>query len=117
MLFQVSAWVFSLSTMVSPLIPKAISFLVATFVKYWGNKRWAFEKYGEGSIKKEVFQFFIVTLVGLAIDIASFYYFTKILGPQFQTPAKVWTELSIILAALAAASWNFLGYKFVVFKK
>ena len=30
---------------------------------------------------------------------------------------KSWQEVSIILAALVAAAWNFLGYKFIVFKK
>ncbi len=116
-IFQLSTWLFSLSIIVSPLIPKAISFLIATFAKYWGNKHWAFEKHGKESIKKEVIQFFTITFVGLALDVASFYYFTKVLGPQFQAPVKVWTELSIILAALSAALWNFLGYKFIVFKK
>ena len=116
-MFQLSAWLFSLSLVVSPLIPKGISFLIATSAKYWGNKHWAFEKNDKEGIKKEIIQFFTITLVGLALDVAAFYYFTKILGPQFQTPIKVWTELSIILAALTAASWNFLGYKFVVFKK
>jgi len=116
-IFQLSTWLFSLSIIVSPLIPKATSFLIATLTKYWGNKHWAFEKHGKESIKKEVIQFFTITLVSLALDVASFYYLTKVLGPQFQAPVKVWTELSIILAALSAALWNFLGYKFIVFRK
>lgn len=116
-IFQLSAWLFSLTIVVSPLIPKAISFLVATFVKYWGNKHWAFENHQKENIKKEVLQFFAVTLIGLVLDVAAFYYFTKMMGPQFEIPVKVWTELSIVFAALAAAIWNFLGYKFLVFKK
>jgi hypothetical protein len=39
------------------------------------------------------------------------------MGPQFSIQTKIWEELSIILAALVAAIWNFLGYKFIVFKK
>jgi putative flippase GtrA len=99
------------------LILKAISFLVATFVKYWWNKYWAFEKHEKDGIKKEAAQFFAVTLVGLALNVGSFYYFTKIMGPQFSMQVRLWTEFSIILAALVAAVWNFLGYKFIVFKK
>jgi putative flippase GtrA len=101
---------------ISPLFSKAISFIIATLTKYWANKHWAFEKHEKEGIK-EMAQFFIVTLIGLALDLLAFYYFIKIMGPQFQMPVKVWTELSIILAALAAALWNFLGYKFIVFKK
>ena len=116
-IFQLVTWLLSLMMTANPLIPKAISFLIATFAKYWGNKYWVFEKNGKDGIKKEVIQFFIITLVGLALDVGSFYYFIKIIGPQFGMPFKVWQELSIILAALVAALWNFLGYKFLVFKK
>lgn len=96
---------------------KTVSFLIATAIKYWFNKTWAFEKTEKNGIKKEALQFFAITLVGLAINVASFYYFTKVMGPQFQMPAEIWTELSIIFSALTAAIWNFLGYKFIVFKK
>jgi putative flippase GtrA len=118
------------------IIIKTVSFLVATFAKYWLNKYWAFgsavnggvlgslgglQEDFKGSIKKEtlieVAQFFFITLAALLVNVASFFYFTKILGPQFQIPEKIWTELSIILSALVAASINFLGYKFLVFKK
>ncbi len=99
------------------LIFKAISFLVATFVKYWWNKYWAFEKMEKEDINKEAIQFFAVTLAGLILNVGAFYYFTKILGPQFSMPIKTWTELSVIFAALVSAAWNFLGYKFIVFKK
>ncbi|MFH1762263.1 MAG: GtrA family protein [bacterium] len=115
-IFQLSAWLFSMVIIINPLVSKGISFLVATLVKYWGNKHWAFEKHEKEGIK-EMTQFFIVTFVGLGLDLAAFYYFIKIMGPQFQMPADVWTELSIILAAAVAFLWNFLGYKFIVFKK
>lgn len=116
-IFQFVAWLLSLAITANPLIPKAISFLAATFAKYWGNKYWAFEKNEKEGLNKEIAQFFIVTLAGLALDLGSFYYLINIMGPQFGMPFKVWQELSIILAALVAALWNFLGYKFIVFKK
>jgi len=100
-----------------PLISKSISFLVATFLKYWGNKYWTFGKYEGEDINKEIIQFFIITSVGLIVDVASFYYFTKIMGPQFAISSAIWIKLSVIFAAITAALWNFLGYKFLVFKK
>src|SRR3989344_5833308 len=62
-------------------------------------------------------QFFMVTLVGLVIDVGFFYYFTKITGPQFGASNALWIKISVIFAAIMAAIWNFLGYKFLVFKK
>ena len=115
--YQFSAWIFGLFILISPLISKSISFLAATVVKYGGNKLWVFEKNGKDGIKKEVVQFFTITLIGMIIDVATFYYFTKIVGPQFSMQPKIWEELSIIFAALVAALWNFLGYKHIVFKK
>jgi putative flippase GtrA len=116
-IFQLSVWFFSFFIIISPLISKGVSFFVATVAKYWGNKNWAFEKKGKDGIKKEIVQFFAITLIGMLLDISAFYYFTKIMGPQFSMPDKVWTELSIIFSALVAAIWNFSGYKFFVFKK
>ncbi|MBI3631380.1 MAG: GtrA family protein [Candidatus Staskawiczbacteria bacterium] len=102
---------------ISPVISKGISFLISTSIKYWGNKHWTFEKPEKDGIKKEIFQFISVTVVGLGLDVGSFYYFTKIMGPQFSAPENIWIKLSVIFAALVAAIWNFLGYKFLVFKK
>jgi len=99
------------------LIFKGISFLLSTSLKYWGNKHWAFEKHEKETPLKEISQFFIVTLIGLALDTGSFFYFTKIMGVQFSLTPHLWTEFSVIFAAIIAAVWNFTAYKFLVFKK
>jgi putative flippase GtrA len=96
-----------------PLFLKAFSFFIATIIKYLTNKHWSFEKHEGG----EVVQFFVVAIVGLLINVVSFYCATEIIHPQFGISAVLWTESSIIFAALVAAAWNFLGYKFIVFKK
>jgi putative flippase GtrA len=95
---------------------KAVSFLIAVVIKYIGNKQWVFNKTEKESIK-ELAQFLIVTLVGMGFNVSAFYCATEIIQPQFNMSAQIWTELSIIFAALVAAVWNFLGYKFLVFKK
>ncbi|MEK7540909.1 MAG: GtrA family protein [Patescibacteria group bacterium] len=117
-LFEFLVWIFSLSLApISPIISKATSFLISTYIKYWGNKHWTFEKTEKEGIGQEVFQFIIVTVIGLGIDVGAFFYFIKIMGPQLGAPEDVWIKLSVIFAALVAAIWNFLGYKFMVFKK
>jgi putative flippase GtrA len=91
----------------NPLTSKSISFLVATAIKYWGNKHWAFKKPEKDGIIKEIIFFLVVTIVGLAIDIAAFTFFSF----------YIWESASVILAAIIAAGWNFTAYKFLVFKK
>jgi len=97
-----------------PLSFKTISFLIATFIKYLFDKYWTFEKYGKEGINREVIQFFMVAIVGALLNVVSFYYLAKI---RTGISANLWIELSIILAAVASGVWNFLGYKFLVFKK
>lgn len=117
-IFEFLVWFFStLVIAVNPIISKGVSFLVSISIKYWGNKYWAFGKHEKKGLFREVSQFFIVTAVGLAIDTGSFFYFTKIIGPQFNLTPHIWTQFSVIFAALISAAWNFLGYKFIVFKK
>ena len=97
-----------------PLLLKTISFIIATFVKYVSDKYWTFEKNGRDGMHKEIAKFFMVAILGLLINVASFYFFSRI---KTGLPVKTWQELSIILAALVVAIWNFCGYKFIVFKK
>ena len=101
------------------LFVKAISFIFATFIKYFSDKYWTFSArggsaWGGEKIHIEMIKFFAVAVLGLLINVASFYFFSKI---NIGATAKIWQEASIIFAALVTAIWNFCGYKFLVFKK
>lgn len=119
--FEWSLWILSLIVLIDPLALnlalKGISFLLATVIKFWGNKYWAFAKHEKDNIHKEAMYFFCITLIGLIIDVTVFYYCTRVLGPQFELSAAIWLKSSVIFAALAAALWNFIGYKHFVFRK
>lgn len=95
---------------------KGASFLVATLGKYWGNKFWAFEKPEMAGAKKEFTQFFAVTLVGLGINVVIASLVVNVIGPQFELPTIIWANIGAIIAAICSSVWNFLGYKFIVFK-
>jgi putative flippase GtrA len=96
---------------------KGISFIAATCGKYFADKLWAFEKTGKEGIGKEFSQFFLVTLVGLGLNVAMASFLVNSLGPQFGLNAEVWANIGGIGAAFAVTAWNFVGYKFIVFKK
>lgn len=114
--------VFNLLFFIFPaqIIIKAVSFLVAATIKYFGNKHWVFEKHGKEDINREVGQFLIITLVGLAINVGVFYcatIATMHLCIGAVCSANLWREISVIFALGVTAIWNFCGYKFIVFKK
>lgn len=96
---------------------KGISFLIATSVKYLGSKFWIFEKFEVDISLKEIIQFLAVTLIGLGINVGVASFLVNVLGPQFAVTKISWASISAIIAGLSSASWNFIGYKFIVFKK
>ena len=104
-----SGWAYSLF--------KAISFIGGTTNSYFWNKLWTFEKKESQERKKEIFKFFIVAGVGFAINVIIASLVVNVLGPQFGLSARVWGILGAVVATLCGMTWNFLGYKFVVFKK
>jgi len=95
---------------------KGISFIVATCAKYFGDKFWAFEKMGKEGIHKEFGQFFIVTLIGLGLNIGVASFVVNVIGPQFGMSETLWANIGGIAAAFGVTAWNFIGYKFIVFK-
>ena len=95
---------------------KGISFVVATTFKYPLNKFMAFEQNSKKGMLKEYITFFIVTLIGFAIDVAIA---TKVVGggALYGLSGKSWGIVGGIAGALVVFIWNFVGYKFIVFKK
>ena len=116
-IMNILIWIFGQATGWAFNVFKGISFLGATLAKYFGNKFLAFEKTEVEGVEKEFTQFFIVTLVGLAINVAVASLIVNQVGPQFGITPQVWANVGGIGAAIAGSAWNFLGYKFVVFKK
>ncbi|MGB9743374.1 MAG: GtrA family protein [Minisyncoccales bacterium] len=94
----------------------AISFVVATTMKYIADKYWVFEKKEKDQVGVEFSKFFIITLIsgGIQVSVASliFAFLGGFLGPEI-----VGANIGKILGIAVASIWNFLGYKFIVFKK
>ena len=116
-IMNILIWIFGQATGLAFNVFKGISFLGATLAKYFGNKFLAFEKTGTASLTGEFTQFFVVTLVGLAINVGVASLIVNQIGPQLGITPEAWANIGGIGAAIAGSAWNFLGYKFVVFKK
>ncbi len=94
---------------------KGISFLIALGNSYAWNKFWTFEDKSTSDIKKEFFQFTVVSVIGFLINVGSDYVFVNMISPFAGMPEKTWAQFSAMLASAIALIWNFLGYKFIVF--
>jgi putative flippase GtrA len=96
---------------------KGISFLVATTNSYFWNKHWTFRKRGGVFAPGEFSKFLVVTTIGFSINVGIASVVVNIIGPQFGMGAKMWANVGAFTAVLFAWIWNFLGSKFIVFKK
>lgn len=94
---------------------KSISFIVANINSYFWNKYWTFHQ--EEKKKTEFFQFFIVSVVGFIVNVVSASTVFKFIPPVAGLSYEQWALISAIIGSIAGLAWNFLGYKFIVFKK
>lgn len=98
-------------------IYKAISFVIANINSYYWNKYWTFQKEGTRDEKSNFVQFFIVSLVGFIINVLA----ASITFTFVNASTAISTDQAGLLGAIAGSiiglAWNFVGYKFIVFKK
>ena len=93
-----------------------VSFLCATTNSYFWNKFWTFKKEGQMT-GSNFLQFLVVSGIGWGINTGILVLVTSLVPPMFGLSAGAWANLAKLGAIFVSMIWNFLGYKFIVFKK
>ncbi|NQV00883.1 MAG: GtrA family protein [Parcubacteria group bacterium] len=101
---------------------KAISFAAAVINSYFLNKFWTFKASdaSDKSVKKigkEFFTFIIISLIGLGLNNLMASLIVNWAGPQWGISENLWANIGAITASFIAMFWNFMGYKFIVFRE
>jgi putative flippase GtrA len=99
---------------------KATSFLCAVIFSYFFNKYWAFRDNKQTGQAKQFSQFLFVSVIGMVINVSAASIFVNYIAPgiTFVTlSGKLWGNLGAVCGSAAGLLWNFVGYKFWVFKK
>lgn len=99
---------------------KAFSFLCAVTFSYFFNKHWAFRDKKKTEQGKQFSQFLSVSIVGMIINVATASLVVTYIGPAvtfIAISSKLWGNLGAVGGSAVGLVWNFLGYKFWVFKK
>ncbi len=91
---------------------KSVSFLVAVTNSYFWNKLWTFQS-EEGSF----IQFFAVSIVGFGLNVGVASLIVNVMGPVGTMSPELWANIGALAAVVISLVWNFIGYKFIVFKK
>jgi putative flippase GtrA len=96
---------------------KGIAFLGAVTNSYFWNKHWSFSKKDSTSSEKEFALFLSVSVVGAILSIGMVHILVNTIGSPSGVSPNAWANLANVGATLIVLMWNFLGYKFIVFKK
>ncbi len=101
---------------ISFAIFKSTSFVLATINSYVWNKYWSFQDKESSDILQEFGKFVLVSSVGLVLNVIVATIVKSLHGLTSLDP-KTWAAISAMVASVAVLTWNFIGYKFLVFKK
>jgi putative flippase GtrA len=94
---------------------KAGSFIVANINSYFWNKYWTFNQTGEK--KTEFLQFFLVSILGFIINVTVASLVFHLGNPTGDLAQGQWGLIGAAMGSIVGLAWNFIGYKFFVFKK
>lgn len=97
-------------------IMKIIAFLIAAFNSYFWNRLWVFPQESNEKLFEDFKKFLVITILGAIFGGVIVYALTTFVAPPFGLNPKVWLNLANVAAAAFSLLWNFLGYKFLVFK-
>jgi putative flippase GtrA len=92
----------------------AISFLCATTNSFFWNRLWTFGATG-GAGASEVVKFYVISGGGFLLNVTTATWVNTLRPLTVQ--GKVWANFAFLCAIGVSFLWNFLGYKFFVFKK
>lgn len=99
------------------IVFKVISFTFAVTNSYIWNKIWTFKKVDTKETGKEFGQFIMISVIGLILNAAVAGFLVIVVGPMGGINVKTWASVSAAVASIAVMAWNFIGYKFWVFKR
>ncbi len=96
------------------------SFLCAATNSYYWNKFWTFSASTEDSQEQgkrgKFLQFLLISVIGWGINTGIVVLGTTFLAPMASLSSGAWMNVMKLIATFIAMIWNFIGYKFIVFK-
>ncbi|MBI4992066.1 MAG: GtrA family protein [Candidatus Harrisonbacteria bacterium] len=95
---------------------KATSFVLAVINSYFWNKYWTFHVEGAPQAV-EFTKFIAVNLIGFGINVSVASAVVNLVGAPPGISETIWANVGAVTASVTALFWNFIGMKFVVFKR
>ena len=96
---------------------KSITFIIANINSFFWNKYWTFKTADSKKSSTEFAQFFIVSFIGFLINVTTASLIFKFFHLLGGLTANQWGLIGAAAGSISGLAWNFIGYKFIVFKK
>lgn len=96
---------------------KGISFLGAVVNSFFWNKYWAFGAGRSRGGKKEIFNFFVVNVAALLVNVGVASLIANGINPLFSLSDKAWAGLSLVAGSGIALVASFIGFRLIVFRE
>ena len=91
-------------------------FTCAIVNSYLWNKFWTFEDLDMAQAGKQFVRFIIVASIGLLINVVIATIVVNFINVE-SISSRVWANVGALSSLTAVVLWDFLGYKFIVFRK
>ena len=115
-LFALITWIFRVYYGFVVIIISVFSFLIANLNSFFWNKFWVFRDQERKNTIKEYFKFLATSSVALIINGLIVYIMTTVMSPMV-VGEQLWAYFAKAVAIGISLVFNFIGYKFIVFKK
>jgi len=92
-------------------------FIVANIGSFFWNKYWTFTSNGQVSQSGNMIQFFAVSAVGFGVKVAIASLVVNVIGAPEGFSSEQWANIGNVSGTMLSMVWNFVGYKFWVFKR
>jgi putative flippase GtrA len=96
---------------------KSIAFFCAVLNSYLLNRSWTFTRVEQKSPSVEGAQFLFISILGAAVNVGSSWYVATFTRPSWGIDPKWWPSIAALVGTAFSLGFNFVGYKFWVFKQ
>lgn len=98
------------------IIFNVVAFIAAVTNSFFWNRLWVFEDPEHAGGAKKFAEFFVASVLSIILNTAIVYGMTTYVPPLFGLDEKTWINVAKVVATAFSMVWNFLAYKFVVFR-
>lgn len=128
-IYNILIWFFGITDgfWILPIV--TTSFIIVNILSYFLNKNWTFKKNSNKKNNAKFINFLLISIGGLMINNTVIFlitthtspffdlnFFLDIINNNYLDKYVLWANVAKIFATAFSMVWNFLGYKFIIFK-